>query len=217
MKHGKRRQRTAYSSGTCMSASLVFKVPAACMLVASFISVSMGQIMPPKTGLTGADREEWRKVLRWPDNVEERWRRTLPGGISNQGGGLKFYSLDSGKYLVEVHIYPGVYQLGHVFMYYDEENNRSGPATLLKFKVFGGNEEGAEPVYKSELSGSPKFNKRRKELEFLFFNRVPGDCDSFIRYKFVDGEPVVVWARKQDCHSKGTLDTNPYHWPRKKL
>jgi Protein of unknown function (DUF1176) len=171
-----------------------------------------------KQNLTRDDREAWRKVLRWPDEYEKAWSNTHDSGDADYGG-LAFHRLGRGKYLVEVNTYPGAYQSGYIFMLYDEAKKPTGPARLLKLKVFGEDERGRpSPSFEEEVAGLPTFNAATRQLEIFSKYRGPGDCGSIIRYKFVNDSPVVVEAREQDCDDNRKQDEiNPRQWPRKKL
>ena len=173
-------------------------------LIISCASSPAGQAPRKITNLTEADRETWRKVLKWPDEYEERWRRA-GGGDS----GLTFHSLGSSKYLVEINIYSGAYQPGYIFMIYDESRRSAG--RLLKFKHYERDERGRVSTYSDpEISGFPTFDKRRKTLELFSKSRGPGDCGSVVKYSFVGGLPVPVAARAQPCYRdprRQTIDT----------
>ena len=72
-----------------------------------------------KTELTVADREAWQKILRWPVEMEEQWRRRGPTNDRDQGG-LVFHSPGQGNYLVAVEVQESSYQPRSIFMHYSE-------------------------------------------------------------------------------------------------
>jgi hypothetical protein len=96
-----------------------------------------------KKNLTRADREAWYKILRWPAELEDDWREAH----ENSGyGGLNFYDLGRGRYLVEVDAYPVAHQSGFVYLLYDERNEPNGPGRLLLLKGFEGKDESGHPL-----------------------------------------------------------------------
>lgn len=181
-------------------------------------SAAAQEVTRKKQNLTRTDREAWSKVLRWPDEYENVWRKTHDSSEASYGG-LTFHSLGRGKYLVEINTYPGAYQSGYIFMLYDEAKSLAGPARLLKLKVFGKDERGRpSPSFEEEIAGFPAFNAATRQLEIISKYRGPGDCGSLIRYRFVNDSPVVAEAREQNCDDAGKQDEiNPRRWPRKKL
>jgi hypothetical protein len=186
-------------------------------LLASCALLSVAQVPRKKSGLTKADREAWREVLKWPDEYEERWRRTGEGS-SRDDSGLTFYRLGRDKYLVEINIYPGWYQPGYIFMLYDESGPATKPSRLLRFKHYERDEDGrVSTYYDAEMLGFFTFDDRRKTLEVFSKSRGPGDCGSVVRYKFVGRRSVPVEARAQPCYNdprRQTSDTS--RWRRVK-
>jgi hypothetical protein len=85
------------------------------------------QIPQKKDDLTIPDREEWRKLLKWPDDCETGFRSYKQYSPS---GGLLFDRLGPHEYLVDVGCAGGV----SLFMYYRE--NSQIPARLLKFNEY---------------------------------------------------------------------------------
>ncbi len=66
-------------------------------LCVSFIVIIWGtlcfaQVPQKKTELTVADREAWQKVLRWPVELDEQWRRSRTTNDRDQSG-LVFHSV----------------------------------------------------------------------------------------------------------------------------
>jgi hypothetical protein len=170
-----------------------------------------------KENLTRAEREEWYQILRWPAELENDWRKSAEGSTY---GGLSFYKLGRGKYLVEVNAYPVAYQSGYIYMIYDEANRPKGPGRLLLLKGFETVDESGRPLSYSKVSAIvSKFHAKTKALEVFSKYRAAGDCGLYVRYKFINRRPVVVEAREQDCDVSGrrTVQLDPHRWPRKKL
>jgi hypothetical protein len=189
------------------------------VVLLTLASSTAAQVPHKKKDLTRADREAWYKILRWPDEYEKTWG-TTHSQTNEAYGGLNFYELGRGVYIVEVNTYTGAYQSGYIFLLYDETKKGGAPAPLLKFKRFGEDEQGRpEPSFEEEIAGTPTFDTLTKQLEIYSKYRGPGDCGSLINYKFVNGNPLVVSAREQTCDdSKPPPDEiDPRRWPRKKL
>jgi hypothetical protein len=182
-------------------------------------SGASAQVPDKKENLTRADREAWYKILRWPEEYEKTWSKTHEYSDVSYGG-LAFHPLGRGEYLVEVNTYSGAYQPGYIFMLYDETKKADAPARLLKFKRFGEDSQGRPaPSFEEEIAGTPTFDAKTKQLEILSKYRGPGDCGSLIRYKFVDGNSLVVSAREQACDDSHArpAQIDPRRWPLKKL
>src|SRR5215211_2780365 len=96
-------------------------------------SVCMAQAPEKKTDLTVADREAWHKVLRWPAELEEQWRRSRTTNDRDQSR-LVFHSLGRGNYLVQIEVHESSYQPRYLFMHYAERGKT--PARLLRIKTY---------------------------------------------------------------------------------
>src|SRR5215207_9416257 len=92
-------------------------------------SVSVAQVPVKKTELTVADREAWQKVLRWPVELEEQWRRSRTTTDREQSG-LVFHSLGYGNYLVAIEVHESAYQPRYIFMHYSDSGKT--PSQLLE-------------------------------------------------------------------------------------
>lgn len=171
---------------------------------------------PAKKNTTRAEREAWYKILRWPAELEDEWRKAHE---NSNNGGLRFYDLGRGKYLVEVDAYAVAHQSGFVYVLYDERNEPGGPGRMLSLKGFeGGDEGGRPPTYSKVPAAFAKFHAKTKVLEIYSEYRAEGDCGLYVRYKFVGTRPVVVEARGRDCDDGGRPGPRDYaRWPRKKL
>jgi hypothetical protein len=169
-----------------------------------------------KKNLTRADRDAWYKILRWPTELEDDWRKA---NENSNYGGLNFYGLGRGKYLVEVKAYAVAYQSGFVYMIYDERTKPNGPERMLLLKGFESSDEGGNPLPYSMVSAAfAKFHAKTRVLEIYSKFRAQGDCGLYVRYRFVGTRPVVVEARGRDCDDDGRPGLQDYsRWPRKKL
>jgi hypothetical protein len=171
---------------------------------------------PAKKNLTRADRDAWYKILRWPAELEDEWRRAHENSAY---GGLSFYGLGRGKYLVEVDAYAAAHQSGFVYMIYDERKKPNGPGHMLLLKGFESSDEGGSPLPYSTVSAAfAKFHAKTRVLEIYSKFRAQGDCGLYVRYRFVGTRPVVVEARGRGCDDNGRPGLQDYsRWPRKKL
>ena len=189
------------------------KISAAlCVALLALSSTAPAQPPRRKNNLTRADREAWRKVLRWPDACEEAYREAYR---DENYGALEFYSLGRGQYLLEVVCDGGGIQPGAVFLLYDD--NRPRRARLLKLAGFESRDEAGRPLAYSDVRALTRFNPRRRELLLMSKYDAMGTCGLFVRYRFVRGRPRVVEMREQpNCGDpEGSPDTT--RWPRKKL
>jgi hypothetical protein len=186
------------------------------VLLLTLAAGASAQTLRKGTDLTRAEREAWYKILRWPAEYENAWRREH----ENSGyGGLSFYDLGRGKYLVEVDAYPVAYQTGFIYMLYDAAKEPNGPGRLLLLKGFQAEDERGRPLPYSKVSGFTSFDAKKKVLEVISKYRAAGDCGLYVRYKFVGPRPFVVEARERKCDAgRGHIaDLDPSRWPRKKL
>lgn len=185
-----------------------------CAFVAVFICQAAAQVSAPKTNLTRADRESWRKVLQWPDEFEDRWKGSWKY-TNSESGGLSFYQLGRGKYLVAINTWDSGYQPFYIFMYYDELTKSAKPARLLKVRRYDRDDEDEHVSSRmiTEVEGYPAFDEQRKELEIFSKARATGDCGSVVTYKVVRARLIPTAARVQACYdnnSQWVLD--PRRW-----
>ena len=90
-------------------------------LLAACAANCFAQAPLKKTELTVADREAWQKVLKWPLELEEQWRRSRTSNDRDQSG-LVFYGLGRGNYLVQIEVHQSSYQPRYLFMYFSESS-----------------------------------------------------------------------------------------------
>jgi len=178
----------------------------------------LAQAPPSKTNLTTRDREAWRKVLRWPDELEQQWKRSRIDNNSEQGG-LIFHSLGQDKYLVVINVAESSYQSGYIFMHYDEASKSSTPARLLKLKTYERDDDDGHISTRlaREIEGLPTFDPAKKQLVVYTMGRGTGDCGSLVRYTITPKRAVPIEARVHACYddySLGVLD--PLRWRRVK-
>lgn len=168
------------------------------------------QNKPPrkKTNLTYADRQAWRKILKWPQDCDDAFR--------NQGedyAGVNFYRLAARKYLVEVECEVAAYQSVRLYLLYDESTSpaRSKPLTFKSYS--GETEDSLKETQQESLLGESTFDNRRKTLTVLYKLSRLGDCGSLATYSFRSGTPVLIdYREKFTCDNEDTGDHS--HWRR---
>lgn len=192
-----------------------FKFITTCALLAFGASICLAQVPAKKTELTIADREAWQKVLGWPVEFEEQWRRSRTSNDTDQSG-LVFHSLGQGNYLVSIEVQESTYQPHYLFMHYSE--SRRTPARLLKLKTYEGDDDDVNKITTkvlAEVEGVPTFDAAKKQLVFHTKGRGTGDCGSLVRYNITPTRAIPVEARVHACFDDYSLGiTEPFRWRR---
>ena len=179
--------------------------------------VGRAQVPAKKTDLTVADREAWQKVLGWPVEFEEQWRRSRTSNDRDQSG-LAFHSLGRNDYLVVIEVQESSYQPHYLFMHYSESGKT--PPRLLKLKTYEGDDDDVNKIstrLMAEVEGIPTFDAAKKQLVFYTKGRGTGDCGSLVRYNITPKRAIPVEARVHACfddYSLGIVD--PLRWRRVK-
>ncbi|MCA1591266.1 MAG: DUF1176 domain-containing protein [Acidobacteria bacterium] len=170
-------------------------------------AATLSESGPGKTNLTGKDRRAWRAVLKWPDDCEDAFERTM----DRETAGLEFYELASGRYLVEIKCTNGAYQ-GYQFYSYLDETKSPPAAKLLTFTTYESEDDDKSEKKKvEEVWGLPDFDAKAKSLKILNKYRGPGDCGSLATYEFREGVPSLKEFRlKSKCDGKG--GGHPERW-----
>ena len=180
-------------------------------------SLSLAQVPQKKTELTIADREAWQKVLGWPIEFEEQWRRSRTSNDRDQSG-LAFHSLGQGNYLVQIEVHESSYQPRYVFMHYAESGKT--PARLLKLKTYEKDDDDAGTIssrVSAEVEGVPSFDAAKKQLVFHTKGRGTGDCGSLVKYNITSARAIPTEVRAHACFDDYSLGiTDPLRWPRVK-
>lgn len=184
-----------------------------CVVLFFVASVCYAQAPLKKSELTVADREAWQKVLGWPVELEEQWRRSRTTNDREQSG-LVFHSLGQGNYLVQIEVHESSYQPHYLFMHYAE----SGQAHLLKLKTYERDKKGEiSTKVASEVAGIPTFDAAKKQLVFYTMGRGTADCGSIVRYKITRTSAIPTEARAHACHNDYSLGvTDPVRWEKVK-
>ena len=176
-------------------------------------TVCFAQAPQKKTELTVSDREAWHKVLGWPVELEEQWRRSRTTNDRDQSG-LVFHSLGHGSYLVQIEVHESSYQPQYVFMHYAE----SGRARLLKLKTYERDKKGeVSTKVATEVAGIPTFDAAKKQLVFYTMGRGTADCGSIVRYNITPTRAIPTEARAHACHNDYSLGvSDPVRWQKVK-
>lgn len=185
-----------------------------CLVLVFFAPVCLAQVPAKKTELTVSDREAWQKVLRWPAEMEEQWRRSRTMNDRDQAG-IVFHSLGHGNYLVVIEVHESSYQPRSLFMHYAE----SGKSRLLKLKTYERDDESGAISTRSlaEVEGVPTFDAARKQLVLHIQGRGTGDCGSLVRYNITPARAIPAEARVHACYDDYSLGvTDPKRWAKVK-
>ena len=190
-------------------------IPGVLMIVC--VSVCVAQVSVKKTDLTVADREAWQKVLGWPVELEEQWRRSRSSSDRDRSG-LEFQSLGQGNYLVVIEVQESSYQPRYLFMHYSEPGKT--PPRMLKLKTYEGDDDDVNKIstrMAAEVEGIPTFDKAKKQLVFHTKGRGTGDCGSLVKYNITPTRAIPIEARVHACFDDYSLGiTDPLHWRRVK-
>ena len=179
------------------------------LLVMFWGTVCLAQVTQKKTELTVADREAWQKVLQWPAEMEEQWRRSRTTNDRDQSG-LVFHSLGRGNYLVQIEVHESSYQPRYLFMHYAD----GGRAQLLTLKTYERDKAGKiSSKVLTELEGTTSFDVETRQLVFHTRGRGTGDCGSIVRYNITATRAIPAEARAHACHNDYSLGvTDPNRW-----
>jgi hypothetical protein len=184
-----------------------------CTFVVLGASICSAQAPAKKTGLTVADREAWQKVLRWPIEFEEQWRRSRTNNDADQSG-LAFHSLGRGNFLVVIEVHESFYQPRYLFMHYSESGKTS--PRVLKLKTYEGDDDGVNKVSTkllAEVEGIPTFETAKKQLVFYTKGRGTADCGALVRYQITPTRAIPREARVHACFDDYSLGiTDPMRW-----
>jgi len=186
-------------------------------LLAACAANCFAQAPLKKTELTVSDREAWQKVLKWPLELEEQWRRSRTSNDRDQSG-LVFYGLGRGNYLVQIEVHQSSYQPRYLFMYFSESSK--APARILRLKTYEGDDDDVNKITTKlieEVEGVPSFDETKKQLVFHTKGRGTGDCGSLVRYNITPTHAIPAEARVHACFDDYSLGiTDPLRWRRVK-
>lgn len=197
--------------------SMKIKFLMMCVVVVHCAAVCAAQVPVKKSNLTVTDRAAWQKVLGWPIEFEEQWRRSRTTNDQDQSG-LAFYSLGQKNYLVVIEVQESSYQPRYLFMHYSESGKT--PPRMLKLKTYEGDDDDVNKIstkLMAEVEGIPTFDEKKKQLVFHTKGRGTGDCGSLVRYNITPARAIPVEARVHACFDDYSLGiTDPQRWRRVK-
>ena len=193
------------------------KIGISCFSLLVFGSLCFAQVPAKKADLTVAEREAWQKVLGWPVELEDQWRRSRTTNEPAQSG-LVFHSLGQGNYLVVIEVQESSYQPHYLFMHYSETGRT--PPRVLKLKTYEGDDDDVNKVFTrmvAEVEGLPTFDDAKKQLVFHTKGRGTGDCGSLVKYNITPTRAIPTEARVHACFDDYSLGiTDPQRWRRLK-
>jgi len=183
------------------------------LLVVLGANVCIAQVPAKKTDLTIADRAAWQKVLGWPAELEEQWRRSRTSNDAEQSG-LTFHNLGKSTYLVVIEVHESSYQPRYLFMHYSESGTTA--PRLLKLKTYEGDDDDVNKITTkllAEVEGVPVFDATKRQLVFHTKGRGTGDCGSLVRYNITPTRAIPTEARVHACFDDYSLGiTDPLRW-----
>jgi len=187
------------------------------LLIGAFVMlcapVCYAQAPAKKTELTVIDREAWQKVLRWPIEFEEQWRRSRTNNDPSRSG-LAFHSLGRGNFLVVIEVHESFYQPRYLFMHYSESGQT--PPRVLKLKTYEGDDDDVNKVSTkllAEVEGIPTFVAATRQLIFHTKGRGTEDCGSLVKYRITPTRAIPTEARVHACFDDYSLGiTDPMRW-----
>ena len=187
----------------------VFKV--GILLLFSPLTYGQGISHPPLKQTKREHRAEWFKIINWPADCEEAFQKIYSDKDDQAFSGLEFYRVGKQEHLVKITCYPGAYQPGSIYAWYDAKTNA---ARLLKFKGRESPDDAGKELAYSEINGFGTWQAKTQVLEIFSKYRGLGDCGFWGRYKFSRGQPVLIEARERDCDDSPTSKfLNPRRWP----
>jgi hypothetical protein len=162
-----------------------------------------------------------RAVKNWPNDCNFIYPDDLYNG-QQPDLAVKFYLLSPGHFLGEFACSSGAYNVNNIYLYYDE-SQMPPRANLLEFPSYDLNSGSdlTQPVNQIMIAevGGRVFNQQRKELIAFTKFRGMGDCGTFARYQFPQGQAAIKEFRaKTDCDGRfpyaalGKDPASPRNW-----
>lgn len=184
------------------------------LLVSPFI-YGQARPHPPLKQLKREHRAEWLKIINWPADCENAFQKTYSNKDAQAFSGLEFYRVGKQERLVKITCYPGAYQPGSIYAWYDEKTN---VARLLKFKGRESQDDTGKELSYSEINGLETWHAKTQVLEIFSKYRGLGDCGFWGRYQFSRSNPVLIEARERECDdSSPPKSIAPRRWPQKRF
>ncbi len=160
------------------------------------------------------DRNQWKKLLKWPDEFEKKTQ-----GYGPDFSGIEFYDVAAGRYIVHVYGSLGSYQGEHLFFDIEEIKNqiKAKPMVFEQFSeiekegddsYFDPNEEKKENAdFKcftgSLVYGTISFDPVKKRLVNLNRYRGAGGCGTQTVYDVGGKTPrTLAFRARVNCTIK---------------
>ena len=157
------------------------------ILLGMCCSASVARVPQKRDDPAIKDREEWRKVLRWPDECERGFRANQ---TYHPPGGVTFHRIGRGEYVVDVGC-----GASSIYIYY--RNNRR-LARLLKFREYDKAFGAEDAPYSKVHFAATSFDEKDKMLRIHSRTSTKNACLLHI-YRFRRGRPVLVRSQAELC------------------
>lgn len=151
-----------------------------------------------------ADRQRWYLAARWPKDCEDSYAAV---GYSPDFGGLTFYELSPGTYLLQVTCYLGAYQGESVFLIVKRDSAQPD-ARLVNLQVYSAEDNNIAHLtsrHETSVMGVPSFDDKTKTLTIFNKSRGIGDCGIITVYDFSGASinpPVKHVSAELTCSGK---------------
>jgi len=155
------------------------------LMVLSCFAVA-AQVPQKKADLNLSDREQWRKILRWPDSCEAGFQADRQ---YSPPGGVNFDKLGPREYLVSV-------GCGNewLFIYYRERT--PVVVRLLRFAEYDAAHGVSASTFSKVHSVAQSFDARH--TLWIYSQTSPNVCLTH-RYRINHGQPSLIGSRKIPC------------------
>ncbi len=160
------------------------------------------------------DRNQWRELLKWPDEFEKKTQ-----GYGPDFSGIEFYDITARQYIVHVYGSLGSYQGEHLFYVIEKTENRV-KATPMVFEQFSEIEKQGDDSYfdpneekeenadfkyftDSLVYGTISFDPEKKHLINLNRYRGSGGCGTQTIYDVTGKTPkTIAFRARVNCNIK---------------
>lgn len=150
-------------------------------------------------------RAGWRGLVAWSDECERAHADTFVG---SDHVGVRTFSLNGGRELVEVACAAGAYQGSQEYAIIGAN---LAATTRVELPVLDQPDGAPDTWSRARLVwGTPTFDSSNGQLTILNVSRGMGDCGSLVSYRFDQLRVSVVEARAKRCDASPQL---PKDWP----
>ncbi len=152
------------------------------------------------------ERPIWQQRLRWPETYERNWQSSWEPNQPDTAG-LRIYALNASLYLIQVETYHHAETPRQIYYLYNQVSTSGSPLTLAWLSRPRGQSLQAHQAL--ELTGQPSFSQSDKTLSLI----QPEGCGQLIRWRFINGRPMLKEVRRRDCANQTTIA--PDNWLRR--